>query len=270
MMASMPNGMTDFTVPLEVAKLVIEAPIASFRHPHFLIARQPTFDSPPPSTIYGLLATALADWPAPDTFRFAYSFRFRGRASDLEHQHVIYLQGGKLKTQDGVYPKVIEGDVQPHLRDFLFQCTLELYLAPASLGQAFLTPQFALSLGRSQDLATVTSVSTLSLQPSPKGYWEDTILPFSFRDRVPSSGTVLLPRFIEPPPQRNPHFERYINLRGKLFAGLTDSALVSPIHKLLPLQGKEERCLVDTQTPVVHGAHRALHFLTCSDADGQS
>ena len=86
-----PNG-----TPKVVAKVTIEAPVVSFRYPHFLIARQPTFVMPPPSTIFGHVAkAALGEWPA-KPLHFAYSFRCDGRARDLEHQQIISRTSGKF------------------------------------------------------------------------------------------------------------------------------------------------------------------------------
>jgi CRISPR-associated protein Cas5t len=60
---------------LKAAKIVIEGPVASFRYPHFLIGRQISFDMPPPSTIYGHIASAVGEWLDAAGIKFAYNFR---------------------------------------------------------------------------------------------------------------------------------------------------------------------------------------------------
>src|SRR2546425_5315575 len=73
---------------MRVTRVVVEAPVTSFRHPFFVTGRQLTFDFPPPSTILGHCASALGKWPDPATFFFGLHFTSRARAGDLEHQHI--------------------------------------------------------------------------------------------------------------------------------------------------------------------------------------
>lgn len=194
-----PNGTTD-RVP--VAKITIEAPIASFRYPHFLIGRQITFEMPPPSTIYGHISSALGEYPEPHNLVFGYTFTYRSKASDYEHEWILTEPSGKK-------PEV---KMQPHLRDFLFDCRLTLYMHPIDLIGSFRTPVFPVVLGRSQDLASVICVEETVLEASSSCYFEHTLLPFSLRQKMPYGLTVLMPRYIEPPPERRPHFESYIVL----------------------------------------------------------
>src|SRR6516225_4207762 len=102
---------------MRVAKIVIEAPVTSFRYPHFLIGRQVSFDMPPPSTIYGHVASAVGELIKPQSFRFGYVFEFQSRASDLEHQHVVSLgrrrQSFRLNNEQ--LPVSVQATVQPHL-----------------------------------------------------------------------------------------------------------------------------------------------------------
>ena len=104
---------------LQALRVVVEAPATSFRYPYFLVGRQVTYDMPPPSTIYGHVASALGELPDPASFEFGYDFQSLGRCSDLEHQHII-TAGGKAFELDGVkHPISTQATVQPHLRDFL-------------------------------------------------------------------------------------------------------------------------------------------------------
>src|SRR6266849_4135298 len=105
-----------------VAKVCVHAPITSFRYPHFLVGRQVTFDMPPPSTIYGHLASALGGWPDPGPLRFAYSFTFVSKGSDLEHQHIIWPgrpdklskeESATLKEWQKRHPIAVGGAIQP-------------------------------------------------------------------------------------------------------------------------------------------------------------
>src|ERR1039458_9248652 len=85
---------------LPVLRISVEAPVTSFRYPHFLVGRQPSYSMPPPSTIYGHIGSALGELPDPGSFQFGYDFRFSGHSSDLEHQHII-TAGGQAFTLEG-------------------------------------------------------------------------------------------------------------------------------------------------------------------------
>jgi len=224
---------------MKVAKVQIEAPITSFRYPHFLIGRQAGFDMPPPSTIYGHIASAVGEWFDPKTVKFAYHFTFEAKGNDLEHQHIISLEKRKKKESIPILT------VQPHLRDFLFGCRLTLYLDPPELAEAFRHPAFCVILGRSQDIASITSVEVIELERAKGAYLEQTLLPFTMRPLLGRGITVLMPRYIEPPPDREPHFSRYILLFNLIYAGE-----VSHTPKLLQYEGRSpEEWLVDPYSP---------------------
>lgn len=261
-----------------VAKVTIEAPVASFRYPHFLIGRQPSFDVPPPSTIFGHVASALGEWPSVP-FQFAYAFDSRGRAKDLEHQQIISRTSGKLpgdfidplwrppepkpgkklskkEQAPRLLEKTTEAVVQPHLRDFLFDVRLELYLDPPELAQAFRTPVFTVVLGRSQDLASIRCVENVELLATDKGYVEKTILPGEFRRRLPWGVTTLMPRFIGPPPVRRPAFAPYIVLRDRVYVGYDDSVS----KRILNVEGERNDWWMDPATSEDRGGRRLLWF----------
>lgn len=270
---TMPTG-----TPKRVAKVTIEAPVVSFRYPHFLIGRQPSFDVPPPSTIFGHIASALGEWPS-SPIGFAYAFYSRGRAQDLEHQHIISRTSGKLPgdvidplwrlpepksgkklTKKEQAPRLLEKTteavVQPHQRDFLFDVRLELYLDPPELADAFRSPVFTVVLGRSQDLASVQRVEIVELQPANKGYLERTILPAELRRRLPWGVTTLMPRYIGPAPERRAAFAPYIVLRDPIYVGDDDGAS----RKLLRIEGEQDSWWMDPTTPEDRGGHRLLWF----------
>jgi CRISPR-associated protein Cas5t len=252
---------------MRVAKVLIEAPVTSFRYPHFLIARQISFDMPPPSTIYGHISSAVGELVPPQSFKFAYAFEFQSRASDLEHQHIISPGGSRHFTHEGSkLPVSVEAVVQPHLRDFLFKPKLTLYLDPPQLAESFRNPVFCVILGRSQDLAQIVSVEELDLLSAEGAYLENTLLPFSLRPSVPMGVTVLMPRYIEPPPERRAHFDRFISLRERLFAGSVDRRASLGIRHLIEREDTPKTWWVDPATPTHYGVHRAAIFHSCAPA----
>lgn len=57
---------------MQVLKVVVEGLTTSFRYPHFVQGVQPTFEMPPPATIYGHICSALGEWVDPKGVTFAY------------------------------------------------------------------------------------------------------------------------------------------------------------------------------------------------------
>jgi CRISPR-associated protein Cas5t len=247
---------------MRVLKVRVTAPATSFRYPHFLIGQQITFDMPPPSTVYGHLASVLGELPDPARFRFAYRFTYEGRGNDLEHQHILSAGGSRssFMQRGEVYPVSVDVTVQPHRREFLFRPELTLYLDDPALESAFRTPAFCVSLGRSQDLATIAAIEVVTLKTSARAYMEDTILPFSMRAQLARGNTVLMPRYIAAPPERRAEFDRYIVLRGRTYSGMPDEpGKVPDLDKMLQI-GNDQQWWVDPETEVWQGAQRGLYF----------
>lgn len=251
---------------MRVARVRLAAPIASFRYPHFLVGRQASYEMPPPSTIYGHVASAVGDWIDPRPLRFAYTVSHVARGVDLEHQHIISRyppeklsrdEGARLRRWREENDLVVGGSVQPTLRDFLFGLELVLYLVPFELAAAFRRPVFPVVLGRSQDLACVVSVEEIELEKAAGAYFDSTLLPFAWRARTPFGTTVLMPRFITPPPEREPSFGQYIMLPADrtLFAGAAGPDAGS--GRLLG-NGSEEEWVVDPTSQEKRGGKRGI------------
>jgi CRISPR-associated protein Cas5t len=231
--------------------------VTSFRYPHFLVGRQVTYDMPPPSTIYGHVASAVGELPDPSSFRFGYDFRFRAKAEDLEHQHIISTGGAPFVADGSKHRTAVQGVVQPHIREFIFQPTLTLYLDDSRLADPFRKPVFCVILGRSQDLATIISVEEVELERAEGAYFEHTLIPFSVRPYLGVGSTVLMPRLIGPPPERVPQFERYIALHERAFAGRLDG---EPAANRMIERVERRQWWVDPDTQKSYGVHRAVVF----------
>jgi CRISPR-associated protein Cas5t len=242
----------------KVARIRVEAPVASFRYPHFLVGRQVSFRMPPPSTIYGHVASALGSYPGLP-FEFAYNFRHRALARDLEHQQIITASGKAFEWRGKKYPKNVEATVQPHLRDFLFQAYLTLYLTDLKVADSFRNPTFCVVLGRSQDLACITEVQEVNLIETDGAYFENTLLPFAWRAHIGYGATVTMPRYIEPPPERRAWFDRYIVLEERIWAGHFDPGSIPEVRTLLN-SNPGKAYWVDSETPQYYGVHRGVHF----------
>jgi CRISPR-associated protein Cas5t len=175
--------MKDDSLRKSVLKIEIAGAVTSFCLPHFKQGMQPTYEMPPPSTIYGHICSAAGEWVTPENLEFGYHFVHDGKFIDYrEHLH-------------------FDSPVQPFPfnRELLFRPRLTLYLSALDLFTAFQQPHFAVCLGRSQDLMTYCSVKRIELQRAQAGYFEHTLLPHWM---APQLGTttvsVTMSRYIRP------------------------------------------------------------------------
>lgn len=247
---------------MRVLRVELEAATASFRYPHFLVGRHPTFAMPPPATLYGLVCAAVGDYVLPETLCLGFMFTYEAQASDFEHLHIITPKGARTKFdwQGRKLSYNTEGQVNPTTRDFLFNARLTLYINRLDFAGAFRSPYYAVSLGRSQDLATIRRIDEIELSPADCAYLEHTLLPAEERLWLGSGIVLTLPRFLDPTRAREPRFDHYLMLRERIYAHREpDHALRSELGELLVRALPDGRELwVDPDTPAYHGAHRAV------------
>lgn len=218
---------------MKVLKVTSEGVTASFRYPHIQIGKLPTFEVPPPATVYGHLAGVLGEWFDPAGLEFAYVFQHMGKAEDLETSQPIERGSGKptLKKWGWDYPVNVVCEPNPQRREFLFRPRLTLYLkGPPELLQqlqlSFLAPVYSYVMGRSQDLATCLSAETVDLGESEEAFFSHTILPFNWRQWVLPGTTVHMPKSINYYRRREPTFEVYLQILWpplKLYSGSEDT-----------------------------------------------
>jgi CRISPR-associated protein Cas5t len=243
---------------MRVLKVVAEGLTTSFRYPHFMQQIHPSFQMPPPATIYGHICSAIGEWVEPDGLRFAYHFTYLGAVKDIEHIIVLSPAGGKLpETQ---HPKVVEGNVNPFEREILFQPRLTLYLNRPEWEAHFRSPRYAVVLGRSQDLFTYTRVEVVELEQAERAYFEQTILPHPMAVQIMQGVTVLLPRYLDFSNKRAPTFSRYLVVKERV---LTDN--------FYSYGGQmDSGYWIDPTSPSFKEAHLGLYFHSFTGGDGET
>lgn len=249
---------------MNVLKVTSESVTASFRYPHVQIGKLPTFEVPPPATIYGHLAGVLGEWFDPDGLEFAYVFEHRGRAEDLETSQPIERGSGKLtlKKSGWNYPVNVVCQPNPQRREFLFRPRLTLYLKGdtellARLKESFLNPAYAYIMGRSQDLATCLTAESVELSESEDAFFSHTLLPFDWRQWVLPGTTVHMPKAINYYRRREPTFERYLQVLWpplKLYSSSQDAISRSQLPDLFVVDGNDQRDFSGKSLP------RGLYF----------
>lgn len=235
---------------LTALRIETSALTTSFRYPRVQVGKLPTFDMPPPATIYGHLAGVLGEWFNPADLEFAYAFEHSGKAVDLETIHPIERGPGKMTLAKRGWPHPVNVQCETNIqrREFLLKPKLTLYLMSAHdemldrLRNAFLNPYFAYILGRSQDLATCHNANFVQVERSSAAFFADTLLPFEWRPWVVPGTTVLLPCAIDYQQKRLATQDRYLQITRpplRIFAGtedvtardrLPEQFLVDPSH----------------------------------------
>lgn len=233
---------------MEVLKVVAEGITTSFRYPHFMLGVQPSFEMPPPATIYGHICSALGKWVSPEEVKFAYHFTYKAKFEDVEHIHVLTEAGGHLPGSK--ISKVLEGAVNPYKRTILFHPRLVLYINKPEWEEAFRSPRYPVVLGRSQDLCTYTSVTVVNLISAENAYFEHTLAPYRMVLQTGRGYAVLMPRFLQYEHGRTPTFARYVVLHRRVYT-----------NDLIRYEGlKPEKHLVDPESPFEKDSHLGLLF----------
>lgn len=203
-----------------VLKVEVSAITTSFRYPLVMIGRLPTYEMPPPATIYGHLCGVLGEWFQPKDLEFAYTFTHQGLGEDIELAQVLEVSAGRKDKNLNNLPKNVEGSLNPQKRQFLLRPSMILYLRGTNelletLRKGFMSPHFAYLLGRSQDLATCNSAEYVELYESDRAFYSNTLLPWRLRPFVTVGEPVHMPKFIDYQRLREPVFERYLQIIEK-------------------------------------------------------
>lgn len=182
--------------PFQAVRVVLTAYTASFRVPAF-VAHQLTLTVPPLSTVFGLLSAAAGRWVMPDEVEWlAYRFTYESKATDLEAIYTVE----RPKPQET--PRFVTRNVIQ--REFLSMPCLTLYIPPEWEG-VFRRPRYALLLGRTQDVASVTFITPTELLPVNSGLVSGVLLPFELIARNNVSALLQrLPIAFTDEPQRRP------------------------------------------------------------------
>jgi CRISPR-associated protein Cas5t len=183
---------------LPVVRVTLGGSVTSFRYPHFVQGVQPTYEMPPPSTIYGLICAVTGQFPSPEIFEFGVHFTYEAKFRDLEHVHL----------------SIPYGQANPFQRELLFNPRLTLYLAPQNYADFFARPHFPLALGRSQDLMACIDIQPITLERATSAYFEHTLLPSEYAPRFQRTIAATMARFIDQ--RRRPVWEHYALLQDRV------------------------------------------------------
>jgi len=244
---------------MRVLRVMAEGLTTSFRYPHFMQQIHPTYEMPPPSTIYGHIASALGYWFNPTGVEFSYRFTFTAKVTDVEHVILVGPKGGSSRLPGTKIPNVLEGKVNPFERELLFQPKLTLYINRPDWEDAFRSPRYAVVLGRSQDLFTYTKVDVVELEQAERAYFEHTLAPHEMSLQFGRGIAMLMPQFVDYHNNRAPVFNQYVMLRERVHLPGEQSMRFS--------NAGSGPYWIDPTTPKDKDVHLGLPFLPFVEAE---
>jgi CRISPR-associated protein Cas5t len=178
---------------MKAYRIVLTSWTASFRCPNIISGVQLSLNSPPLSTIYGILSASTGEYITPDICSVAYCFRHTSKAFDLEA-----IQKHELNKKTGYPTNKITADIVK--RQLLFDNVLIIYLFDEFIAKSFENPFFSLLLGRSSDLATVESIDLIDIRKKKNLNLHGTVFPmkissaFGQIQALPTHFTDSIPR----------------------------------------------------------------------------
>lgn len=238
---------------MQALRIEVVGDVTSFRYPHFMWGVQPTFEMPPPATIYGHICSAVGEWIPPEGLRFAYHFTHEGKFNDLEHIHAGWDEKPTMVKQlrKQGYSDIStygESTVTPFQRELLFHPRLTLYLDRLDLEAAFRSPRYVVVLGRSQDLCSYppNAVQIVRLEQRDAAYYEHTLLPLEMGTATRRGVAVMMPRYVDYQQRRHPTFAQYLMLNERV------------LPKDMQTIGTVQPVWCDPTTPQQSGYNRAV------------
>jgi len=160
---------------MKAYRIKITSWTSSFRYPNLISGFQPTMEVPPISTVLGLINAASGKYLNYNDEKLGYYFEYEAKTVDLETIYQIELKTTKSES----YPSnTVKSNVIN--REFLFNCSLYIYLINREIVEYLKKPVYQLLLGRSNDLATVEKIEEVELieNNSPENI-KGQIVPFT-------------------------------------------------------------------------------------------
>ena len=184
---------------MKMYKIIFKSKTAFFRNDVTSTSYQESFNCPPLSTIYGMIAAAYGEYRY--DVDMGYVFEYEAKCVDYE------LTLSKLNENNKnyfkykrIYEKYINDDrfdrndilrgcmgTQPIKREILFNCTLTLYISKKEIAESFLNPYYSLLLGRSEDLVKIAcKPREIELIDTEQPFnFGKTIIPFKIGKWIP-------------------------------------------------------------------------------------
>lgn len=180
---------------MKMFRIILKSKTAFFRNDVTSTSYQESFNCPPISTIYGIVASAYGGYRYDFKFGFTFDFLVKSLVSELVIQktnsfkdklYKKYLFDDKFDRKDILVGCTV---TLPIKREILYNCTLTLYVDKEDIAEAFKKPYYPILLGRSEDLALVKEVKEINLlriqNCKSNIMFGKTIIPFELTGLMP-------------------------------------------------------------------------------------
>jgi CRISPR-associated protein Cas5t len=150
---------------------------AFFKHPLTITGTQISLPCPPYSTLLGMLSAVAGRFVSHTETRIGFEFHCSSQDVEIEKTNRLALNKGTLSPHregQGVLKRYI-----------YFQPKLDIYLTNLGFEQAFQSPVYTPSLGRSQDIAWIKKIETVELTEMSSGLIGPTLIP-EIKNNIPS------------------------------------------------------------------------------------
>jgi len=177
---------------MKMYKIILKSKTSFFRNDITSTSYQESFNCPPPSTIYGLIASAYGEYCYDIDVGYIFEYEAKHIAYELILQknskyrklYEKYINDNRFDRND-----ILRGcmGTQPIKREILFNCTLTLYIDKERIAESFLNPYYSLLLGRSEDLAKIAGkLREIELIDAKQPFnFGKTIIPFKVGKLIP-------------------------------------------------------------------------------------
>lgn len=166
---------TEYRSAIDVLHIQFQGITSFFKHPLTITGVQISLPCPPYSTLLGLLSACAGQTITPDEIRIGYEYRCNSINIELERTDrlVVDNKGRLRKHKEG------QGILKRYIH---YLPILDIYVNDLSLKDIFKSPASTPTLGRSQDIAWITKVEQVLLEPRTEGFLGTTMLPYSDLD----------------------------------------------------------------------------------------
>lgn len=177
---------------MKMYKIILKSKTAFFRNDVTSTSYQESFNCPPLSTIYGLIAATCGEYRY--DVDVGYVFEYEAKYMDYElilQKNSKYRKLYKKYINDNRFDRndILRGcmGTQPIKREILFNCTLTLYIDKKEIAESFLNPYYSLLFGRSEDLAKIAAKPReVELINTNQAFnFGKTIIPFKIGKLIP-------------------------------------------------------------------------------------
>lgn len=173
----------------KVLEIQLSGWTATPRLPFVLSGNALCMPVPPYSTILGILGCCLGRFISPGEVKVGFRYLYDTVALDIETRRRLQFDGKKIKNHD-------KGS-DAYIREFHTNPYLTIWIDRLDWIDFFKSPVGTPSLGRSQDLLPIKTVSVKEVVHISEGYIKGCMIPFDTNQTIPGQLVQLAESYAE-------------------------------------------------------------------------